>query len=77
MTIYNVFILTNIVTQVVGGGGRRVAFKLSGQYSLDLMLSVWGKIARKGKGKGGREPVDKHLRPLFRPLVIILPNICQ
>ena len=28
-----------------------------------------GKIARKGKGKGGgREPVDKHLRPLFRLL---------
>ena len=53
MTIYNVLILTNIVTQVVGGGGRRVAFKLSGQYSLELMLSVWGKIARKGKGKGG------------------------
>ena len=77
MTIYNVFILTNIVTQVVGGGGRRVAFKLSGQYSLDLMLSVWGKIARKGKGKGGREPVDKHLRLLFRPLVIILLIICQ
>ena len=24
-----------------------------------------------------REPVDKHLRPLFRPLVIILTNICQ
>ena len=79
MTIYNVLILTNIVTQVVGGGGRRVAFKLSGQYSLELMLSVWGKIARKGKGKGrgGREPVDKHLRLLFRPLVIILPIICQ
>ena len=35
MTVYNVSILTNIVTQVVGGGGRRVAFKLSGQYSLD------------------------------------------
>ena len=52
MTIYNVLILTNIVTQVVGGGGRRAAFKLSGQYSLELMLSVWGKIARKGKGKG-------------------------
>ena len=52
MTIYNVLILTNIVTQVVGGGGRRVAFKLSGQYSLELMLSVWEKIARKGKGKG-------------------------
>ena len=79
MTIYNVLILTNIVTQVVGGGGRRVAFKLSGQYSLELMLSVWGKIARKGKGKGGggRAPVDKHLRLLFRPLVIILPIICQ
>ena len=29
------------------------------------------------EGKGGREPVDKHLRPLFRPLVIILPIICQ
>ena len=40
-------------------------------------LSVWGKIARKGKGKGEREPVDKHLRPLFRRLVIILPIICQ
>ena len=40
-------------------------------------LSVWGKIARKGKGKEGREPVDKHLRPLFRPLVIILPIICE
>ena len=36
------------------------------------------KIARKGKGReGGREPVDTRLRPLFRPLVIILPNICQ
>ena len=46
-------------------------------------LSVWGKIARKGKGNGGgggvgeREPVDKHLRPLFRSLVIILPIICK
>ena len=46
-------------------------------------LSVWGKIERKGKRNGGREPVDKHWRPLFRPLVIILPNsvskivICQ
>ena len=40
-------------------------------------LCLGKKIARKGKGKGGREPVDKHLRPLFRPLVIILPNICQ
>ena len=29
------------------------------------------------RGAGGREPVDKHLRPLFRPLVIILPIICQ
>ena len=35
------------------------------------------KIERKGKRNGGREPVDKHLRPQFRPLVIILPNICQ
>ena len=40
-------------------------------------LCLGKKIARKGKGKEGREPVDKHLRPLFRPLVIILPNICQ
>ena len=42
--------------------------------------SLFGeKIARKGKGKGGgvREPVDKHMRLLFRPIVIILPNICQ
>ena len=39
------------------------------------------KIARKEKGKGrgggGREPVDKHLRPLLSPLVITPPNICQ
>ena len=40
-------------------------------------LCLGKKIARKGKGKGGREPVDKHLRPLFRSLVIILPIICQ
>ena len=39
MTVYNVSILTNIVTQVVGGGGRRVAFKLSDQYSLDLGIA--------------------------------------
>ena len=57
MTIYNVSIFTNIVTQVVGGGDRR------------------------GKGResggGGGEPVDKHLRLLFHPLVIILQIICQ
>ena len=35
------------------------------------------KIASKEKGKGGREPVDKHLRPLLSPLVITPPNICQ
>ena len=40
-------------------------------------LCLGKKIARTGKGKGGREPVDKHLRPLFRTLVIILPIICQ
>ena len=36
-------------------------------------------LPRKGKGKGGGggELEDKHLRPLFRPLVIILPIICQ
>ena len=33
-------------------------------------LSVWGKNSEEREGKGGREPVDKHLRPLFRPLVI-------
>ena len=73
MTIYNVSIFTNIVTQVVGGGGRRVAFKLSPR-SLCL-----GKNSeeREGKGGGGREPVDKHLRLLFHPLVIILQIICQ
>ena len=73
MTIYNVSIFTNIVTQVVGGGDRRVAFKLSPR-SLCL-----GKNSqeREGKGGGGREPVDKHLRLLFHPLVIILPIICQ
>ena len=27
--------------------------------------------------RGEREPVDKDLWPLFRPLVIILPIICQ
>ena len=43
----------------------------------DQALCLGKKIARKGKGKGGREPVDKHLRPLLCPLVIILPNICQ
>ena len=38
-------------------------------------LSVWGKNSKEGEGKGGREPVDKHLRPLFRPLLIIpLPS---
>ena len=36
-----------------------------------------GKNSEEREGKGGREPVDKHLRPLFRPLVIILPIICQ
>ena len=73
MTIYNVSIFTNIVTQVVGGGGRRVAFKLSPR-SLCL-----GKNSeeREGKVGGGREPVVKHLRLLFHPLVIILPIICQ
>ena len=39
MIVYIVSILTNIVTQVVGGGGRRVAFKLSGQYNPDLGIS--------------------------------------
>ena len=39
MTVYNVSVLANIVTQVVGGEGRRVAFKLSGQYSLDLGIT--------------------------------------
>ena len=47
--------------------------------------SLFGeKNCKEREGKGGvgeREPVDKHLqidlRPLFRPLVIILPNICQ
>ena len=29
----------------------------------------------KGKGGGGEEPVDKHLRPQFRPLVKLLS--CQ
>ena len=28
-------------------------------------LCLGKKIARKGKGKEGRETVDKHLRPLF------------
>jgi len=36
-----------------------------------------GKNSEEREGKGGREPVDKHLRPLFRHLVIILPIICQ
>ena len=36
-----------------------------------------GKNSEEREGEGGREPVDKHLRPLFRPLVIILPIICQ
>ena len=44
-------------------------------------LSVWGKNSEDREGKGWREPVDKHLRLLFRPLVIILPiiviRICQ
>ena len=47
------------------------------EVACEQALCLGEKIARKGKGKGGREPVDKHLRPLFRPLVIILPNICQ
>ena len=35
-------------------------------------------LGKKKRGKGvGREPVDKHLRLLFRPLVIVLPIICQ
>ena len=55
MTIYNVSILTNIVTQVVGGRGRRVAFKLSGQYSLDQALCLGeNSEERGGKGVGGR-----------------------
>ena len=33
-------------------------------------LCLGRKIVRKGKGKGGREPVDKHLRLLFRPLML-------
>ena len=50
MTIYNVSIFTNIVTQVVGGGDRRVAFKLSPR-SLCL-----GKNSEEREGKvGGRE----------------------
>ena len=40
-------------------------------------LCLAKKIAKKGKGKGRREPVDKHLGPPFRTLVIILPIICQ
>ena len=47
------------------------------ELACEQALCLGKKIARKGKGKEGREPVDKHLRPLFRPLVIILPNICQ
>ena len=35
----------------------------------------WKKEKRKGKGE--REPVDKHLRLLFHPFVIILPVIYQ
>ena len=79
MTIYNVLILTNIVTQVVGGGGRRVAFKLSASIQLRSYALCLGKNSeeREGKGGGGGEPVDKHLRLLFHPLVIILPIICQ
>ena len=73
MTIYNVSIFTNIVTQVVGGGGRRVAFKLSPR---SLCLGKNSK-EREGKVGGGGEPVDKHLRLLFHPLVIILQIICQ
>ena len=42
-----------------------------------LRLSVWEKNSKEREGKGRREPVDKHLRSLFHPLVIILPNICQ
>ena len=41
------------------------------KYSVNR-LSVWGKNSEEREGKGGREPVDKHLRPLFRPLVITL-----
>ena len=47
---------------------------------LQIAFLFGEKIARRGKGKGeggGGEPVDKHLRPLFRPLVIILLNISQ
>ena len=47
MTIYNVSIFTNIVTQVVGGGDRRVAFKLSPR-SLCL-----GKNSEEREGKVG------------------------
>ena len=39
-------------------------------------LSVWGrgeKIAT--RERKGREPVDKPLRPLFRPLVIAVQNL--
>ena len=35
-------------------------------------LCLGKKIERKAKRNDGREPVDKHLRLLFRPLVIIL-----
>ena len=58
MTIYNVSIFTNIVTQVVGGGGRRVAFKLSPR-SLCL-----GKNSKEREGKvGGGGDTQKNVLP--------------
>ena len=41
-----------------------------------LSVLLGEKIAT-GEEKGRREPVDKHLKRLFRPLVVILPTICQ
>ena len=53
--------------------------------SLWVRFSVWGKNSEEREEKGGGggggggegEPVDKHLRLVFCPLVIILPIICQ
>ena len=43
-----------------------------------LSVLLGEKIAKgEEKGRGGGRDVDKHLRRLFRPLVIILPTICQ
>ena len=61
----------NTRTEVIGKYERR-------RVACEEALCLGGKNSEEREGKGGvGEPVDKHLRPLFRPLVIILPIICQ